>query len=78
MTNADAPLIAMKDLIEDPVNPFTGKELNDEEKYAHDQEVLHCSIAMPQFRDGFAYPDGDWYSVHDNLYEKSNWTHIEK
>ena len=78
MTNADAPLIAMKDLIENPVNPFTGKELNDEEKYAHDQEVLHCKIAMPEFRDGFTYPDGDWYSVHGNIYEKSNWTHIEK
>lgn len=32
MTNADVPMLALQDLIENPVNPYTGKELNYEPK----------------------------------------------
>ena len=32
MTNADTPVLAMKDLIENPVNPFTGKLVSSEAK----------------------------------------------
>lgn len=32
MTNADVPTIATKDLIENPVNPYTGKELSEDPK----------------------------------------------
>ena len=30
MTNADAPLFAIKNVIEEPINPFTGKNLFEE------------------------------------------------
>ena len=38
MTNADVPTLATQDIIENPVNPFTGKKITSDPKYT---EVLH-------------------------------------
>ena len=40
MTNADVPTLAMKELIENPINPFTGKKMDSTEKTAHEQYIL--------------------------------------
>ena len=32
MTNADTPTIAFRDTVENPINPFTGKEISSEAK----------------------------------------------
>ena len=77
MTNADTPILAISDLIKDPVNPYTGNPLTSAEKTAHPQWFLHCKDAMTKFRDGNTYPDGEWYSVHDSIWEKTNWTHVK-
>ena len=74
MCNADTPLLATKDLIENPANPFTGKLLKD--------TVQKDKIYVA--REGFWSPDGHhkntfkiglWESVHDNVYVRDNWTH---
>jgi arylsulfatase A-like enzyme len=71
MTNADVPSLATKDLIENPVNPFTGKEINSNEKTAHDQYI----IASENFdvTDDNTFESSKWFSVHDNLWDLSNW-----
>lgn len=58
MTNADVPTIAMRGLIEDPVNPNTGKPITDAQKFERVQYV---------------YDDDDWLSVHDDVYDLNNW-----
>lgn len=58
MTNADVPTIAMNGLIEDPVNPNTGKQISDAQKHEREQYV---------------YDDDDWLSVHDDVYDLNNW-----
>ena len=40
MTNADTPLLAMNQIIKDPVNPFTQNAMNDEAKSEDEQHVF--------------------------------------
>ncbi|MCR4909214.1 MAG: sulfatase-like hydrolase/transferase, partial [Lachnospiraceae bacterium] len=75
MTNADAPTLAVGGIIDNPVNPFTGKAVNNEEKYAHKQLVTMSSNWDVLTNNGnvFDTSDADWYSVHDDIFVKDNW-----
>ena len=80
MTNGDTPILAMNGLIDNPVNPFTNKEIDDHEKLSHDQLVLcvDSSAENPSSEDCVFYRPGQvWYTVHDNVYEKDNWTRVD-
>ncbi len=78
MTNADVPTMAMTGLIEDMTNPFTGKTINSDEKTAHDQIVTTADNHSVRENNGKTFDTGDWdwYSVHDNIFESSNWTNL--
>lgn len=79
MTNADVPTIAMEGLIDNPVNPFTGKVVNNDEKYAHPQYLntaFKWSTSEPD-RTQFDLTDGKWFSVKDNIFDRNNWEEIE-
>lgn len=78
MTNADTPVLALNGLIDDPVNPFTGQRIDDHEKTSHDQIVL-CTegIKADKERTEFYEPGVTVYSVHDNVYDKTNWQCIK-
>ena len=78
MTNADVPTLAMKDVISDPVNPFTGKAINDSEKTAHDQYVLGSDEWDLSKNDGNTFLPGKWYSVHDSIWNPNNWKLLKK
>ncbi len=78
MTNADVPTLAMKDLIENPVNPFTGKPINNEEKMAHEQFISMSEHWSVSTNDGYTYLPSKWASVKDNLWDKDNWTFYEE
>jgi hypothetical protein len=74
MTNADVPLIVTQDLISDPKNPFTGKDLKPEK-----ENGVNILINGPTQPSG--YPDyvplngnSDLYHVEDNIFDKKNWT----
>jgi hypothetical protein len=74
MTNADVPLLAVKDLIHDPKNPFTGKTLEADK----DEGVNIFLGGTSQTRD---YPDwrsldkvSRFYHVKDNIFVEENWT----
>ena len=45
MTTADVPTLAVKDLIDNPVNPFTGKEITIQRKQ-HMNSTLLCQMNM--------------------------------
>ena len=80
MTNADTPTIALEGIVENPVNPYTGNPINSEEKYAHDQMVTtswHHNVIDNHRGTVFETGDGYWYSVHDNIFERDNWTLIQ-
>lgn len=78
MTNADVPTLAMKDLIENPVNPFTGKAINSDEKTAHDQIVILSELWDIRVNNGNTFKPSKWASVKDNLWDKDNWTFYDE
>ncbi len=78
MTNGDVPTLAMKDIIEDPVNPFTGKAINSDEKTAHKQYVSSSWEWDIEINNGTTYLPSKWYSVHDDMREVDNWELISE
>lgn len=73
MTNADVPVIATEGIIDQPVNPFTGKVISSDEKIAHDQYILSSFEWDTDINNGNTFIPADWYSVHDDIWNKSNW-----
>ena len=47
MTNADTPTLAFKGLIKDPVNPFTGNEINSEAKNEKEHHIAGAPTSNP-------------------------------
>lgn len=75
MTEADCPTFAVEGVIENPVNPFTGNLINSKEKEAHPQIITTSWLFEPDEHPGNEYntSDGFWCSVHDNIFDRSNW-----
>ena len=74
MTNADCPTLAMEGLINNPKNPFSGNPVTDKEKY--ENGVFIC----PRPEDGeytFDTEGQSWYTVHDSIYDRSNWSVVD-
>ena len=78
MTNADTPTLAFDGLIEHPVNPFTGKEINNAEKTAHDQYILDSDLWSVDENNGNVFLPGNWYAVHGDTWDASNWRLVAK
>lgn len=79
MTIADVPMLVTTDLIENPKNPYTGNPITNKDKYAHDQLVTTSHKFDRRKNNGkvFITNDRPWYSVHDNIWNKENWTRLE-
>ncbi len=73
MTNADVPTLAFAGLIDNPVNPFTGKEINNNEKFNHEQFITLSHVYQTDINDGNTFLPSAWASVHDDLWQASNW-----
>jgi hypothetical protein len=79
MSNADVPTIALRDLITNPVNPYTGNAITDEAK----KGPLYIAISgSVHIEDGQATqfelnPKEDHY-VHDNIFDERNWERAER
>ncbi|MBE6886497.1 MAG: hypothetical protein E7486_06050 [Ruminococcaceae bacterium] len=74
MTNADVPTLATEGIISRPVNPFTGKVINNLEKTAHDQLVILSEEWSTGSNNGTTFHPALWASVKENLWERENWT----
>ena len=77
MTNADVPSIAFEDIIEHPVNPFTGKAI---ETLPPEQKKASGVVLMDNHQPGmngtytFTVPADLWYTVTDTIFDSKNWT----
>ena len=79
MTNADVPSLAFKDLIQNPVNPFTNNPINDAPK----QEIMYITTSvkwMPYEHNAntFKIAPNEWYTVHTDIFNADNWKKVEK
>ncbi len=79
MTNADVPTLAVKGLINDPKNPFTGKALDSSEKTAHEQYVILSSEWDVAVNNGNTFLPSYWGCVKPtDMLNESNWTFFDK
>ena len=76
MTNADVPVLAFKDIIASPVNPFTGNLITNDEKYAHDQIIMGKADQDGVYSESIELYSDVWFSVHDDMRITDNWTEI--
>jgi len=75
MTNADVPVLALEGLIENPVNPFTGKLINNSEKYAHDQIIITSeTFGTTSYKNRTTYFPSGWASVTGDMWDSENWS----
>ena len=79
MTNADAAVLSCKDLIDNPVNHFTGKKIDDSKKYAHPQTVFAKATGNPSKNlvTTFDIENKNLLSVHDDIFKEENWEMVE-
>ena len=75
MTNADVPTLAVSGLIEDPVNPFTGKAINSDVKQ-QPQLVLTGTDFRPEFNNGNTFLPGQWYAVYGDARNSDCWERL--
>jgi len=78
MTNADVPSIAAKDVIADPVNPFTKKPLDSSEKFAHDQFIMTSKDWSVNTNNGNTFNPSSWAVVTNNIWDREDWVFIDK
>jgi YidC/Oxa1 family membrane protein insertase len=71
MSTADVPTLAMEEIIENPVNPFTGKAINSAQKndplLILTQRVRRINNTTIELS-----PHNSFY-VHDNIFDEKNW-----
>ena len=73
MTIADVPTLATNGLIANPTNPFTKNLISSDEKTAHEQYVVETYDWDVKTNDGETFLPCDWYTVHDDIWNKDNW-----
>jgi len=78
MTNADVPSITLRDLLENPVNPFTGNPITMEAKN-NGIFITTCHIPMAnahgKYR--FSIKKDEWLYLKDSIFESANWERAE-
>jgi YidC/Oxa1 family membrane protein insertase len=77
MTNADVPSLAMKDLIENPVNPFTGNAITATHQKDKPQLIMIGRVESKNENEIDINAQNTYY-VRDNIFDEKNWTKPEK
>ncbi len=79
MTNADTPTLALKDLIKNPVNPFTGNPIDNSVKTANSLTITSSREFSNKNgqRKTLITDDGEWWNVKDNIFDVNNWKKAE-
>ncbi|MGN0730006.1 membrane protein insertase YidC [Treponema sp.] len=74
MTNADTPYLATKGIIENAKNPFTDLPFQIEDKAAFAKiQIANAQSTRIRKQTQFPVPQDEWFTVHDNIFENSNW-----
>lgn len=75
MTNADVPSLAVKGTLENAKNPFTGKDINDSEKTAHEQFVILSENWNTNSNNGNTFTASAWASFKGgSVRDMNNWS----
>ncbi len=78
MTNADVPTLAVKDVIANPTNPFTGNIITNEEKTSREQYVIMSGEWDIETNNGNTFLPAKWWRIGGNIWDRSNWNLIDE
>ena len=73
MLSADVPLLAVKDVVADPVNPFSGRRIDEVSKPKQEQLLLYSFEWDVNVNCGTQFIAGDWYTVNGDIWNKNAW-----
>ena len=80
MTNADVPSLVLKNLLENPKNPFTGNliPLDTKELKKNGVIISTSDNEKPSYNGKYKFSirDNEWWLVKDNIFKSANWTQI--
>jgi YidC/Oxa1 family membrane protein insertase len=76
MTNADVPLIALDGIVENPVNPWTGKILKSAKENGGTLTTSSLSFRNTRFGNRFLINPDQWMHVHTNIFDPKNWSNV--
>ena len=77
MTNADTPLLAFEGIVDNPINPSTGKVLDDAEKYEAQHHVQWPSEWSTDVNNGTTFMPGHWFSLSgDDVLDGNSWHYL--
>lgn len=77
MTNADVPFLAVEELIQDPVNPYTGNSISCDGKNGI-QWVILSSQWEVDVNNGYQFIPSRWASVSEDVTVKENWNYQQE
>ncbi|MHC6203155.1 hypothetical protein ACYULU_08160 [Breznakiellaceae bacterium SP9] len=77
MTNADVPLLAAQGIIENAVNPFTGKTLMAQKDKGVTITTSNLWMHEKHKKYSFDIKKNEWLYVNKNIFEESNWKNVE-
>lgn len=75
MTNADVPTLACEDVIENPVNPYTGKPIESADK-SNGVDIFFSYDWNVYTNNGYKFHPGPWYHVKGNAFDSKNWEYL--
>ena len=74
MTNADTPTLAMSNLLENPLNPFTGNPIYQPDAKKGPMYVLYTDNWSAESNSGNRFTNTIWYELmNQNVLDKKNW-----
>jgi hypothetical protein len=78
MTTADTPILATEQIIENPVNPFTGVSLQAQKEPG--VTISSSDLWEPAYhpKNYFKINPDEWFYIHDNIFDSVNWKAVEK
>lgn len=76
MSTADVPSLAVKNIIKNPVNPFTENEITQERK--NNPLLILIDRVESKNKNEIRLDSSNTYYVHDNIFNEKNWSRPEK
>ena len=79
MTNADVPTLAMSNIINSPVNPYTGNEIDSSTKAEKIHYISTSNDFNVEVNKGNTFLPSGWLKFEgDNIWDKDSWTILEE
>ena len=78
MTNGDVPLLALKDIIDNPVNPFTGIPLKADKEGAMAITTIGALSTYRHTKYTYNIGKSQWLYVRDDIFKQENWSAVSE